>query len=161
MADMNEEQQTENPAPEVEVQAEPKRKPGRPRKGENKAYKHRGARGVEGVVMVMVPMPRRIHDELKRFAVRTRMNMPRLLIETFLESLPPELAQTLRETLGPISAEQRKLENKLKDLLKKAKGTCPECRKTHEHMPGAGPWHMPDCGWYRTRPTVIVDGEKE
>ena len=148
----------EEPAEEVgeeTLKEKPKSKFAKTNKGKKKAAP------LKDEIIMAFRMPRIVHDELKRLAMKNGVPMGRLLMVTFADSLPPEVAQRLSVVIGPLSTTSRRLVAGQKASDRNAHQACKHCRKTHPNMPGLGPWHMPECPMWRQRASVVVDGEKE
>lgn len=111
-------------------------------------------------VMFNLPLPRRIHEELKRFAIRSNIPMSRLLIEAFLDMIHPNRAVELREALGPLDKAVKARFAKDRAQISSARNRCELCMRAHANMPTFGPWHDEKCPKYRRRPTVMLEQEE-
>ena len=140
---------------EETLKEKPKSKFAKTNKGKKKAPP------TKDEIIMAFRMPRVLHDELKRLAMKNGVPMGRLLMVTFADSLPPERAQKMSEVIGPLSTTSRRLVAGQKVSDRMGYAACSYCRKTHENMPGLGPWHMLECPMWRQRASVMVDGEKE
>ena len=140
---------------EETLKEKPKSKFAKSNKGKKKAPP------TKDEIIMAFRMPRIVHDELKRLAMKNGVPMGRLLMVTFADSLPPERAQKMSEVIGPLSTTSRRLVAGQKVSDRMGYAACSYCRKTHENMPGLGPWHMLECPMWRQRASVMVDGEKE